>query len=528
VNLVSLLDEASASFGDEIALVRTEHGRELPTSHHELAQRAARTAPLFSRRGVGAGDAVLVLVPMSERLYVVLFALWRLGALPMFLDPSAGREHVERCCALLSPKAFVGSRRAHALRLESAALRHVPLLFATGGGVPGATSLGEADREQALATVAGLDDDTPALVTFTSGSTGAPKAAVRTHGFLAAQHEVLARHIGLEPGQVDLATLPVFAMANLASRVTSVLPDADLRRVGDVDAGPVVAQIRRAGVDRTGASPAFLDRVARHCERTGTALPGLERIHVGGAPVFPRLLERLAAVAPNARVVAVYGSTEAEPVAHIAWNDITAADLEEMRAGAGLLAGVPIPEIDLRVIPARPGEPIGPFEPEEFEALALPANAPGEIVVSGPHVLGGYLGGRGDEETKFDVGARRWHRMGDAGRLDPGGRLWLLGRVGARVSDDRGEIWPFAVECAVSGEPGVARTALVARGGRRVLVVQGEADAPPDLAALRTLLDWAGLDDVHVTRHIPVDARHNAKVDYPALGRLLERELPRG
>ena len=150
-----------------------------------------------------------------------------------------------------------------------------------------------------------------------------------------------------------------------------------------------------------------------------------------------------------------------------------------MRTGAGLLTGHPVPSIQLRIVPDQWGQPIAPLTSSELDALALPPGEPGEIVVSGPHVLTGYLHGQGDEETKFDVDGRRWHRTGDAGYLDAGGRLWLLGRCSARIDDGRGRVYPFAVECALDGIAGVKRTAFLAHGGRRLLVAELEPGASP-------------------------------------------------
>jgi acyl-CoA synthetase (AMP-forming)/AMP-acid ligase II len=115
-----------------------------------------------------------------------------------------------------------------------------------------------------------------------------------------------------------------------------------------------------------------------------------------------------------------------------------------------------------------------------------------------------------------------WHRTGDAGYVDAAGRLWLLGRCAAKVHDTRGTLYPFAVECAASAHPAVHRSALVVRGGRRALAVELESGADPAaLCVLQSDLAWADLDAVLPLRQIPVDRRHNAKVDYPALYRLL-------
>ena len=258
-------------------------------------------------------------------------------------------------------------------------------------------------------------------------------------------------------------------------------------------------------------------------EATGQPLDSFQALYTGGAPVFPGLLARLQALAPQAEVVAVYGSTEAEPIAEIPFRDMAPADLDAMRAGSGLLAGPPVhPEITLRVIRNTWGTPLAPMDGIAFNAMACTAGEAGEIVVTGDHVLKGYLDGHGDEETKFRVDGRIWHRTGDAGRLDDQGRLWLLGRCSARIQGPAGDLWPFAVECAALQVPGVKRAALAQKDGRRLLAVEGD----PDFDALAKTLAWAALDAQIPVRQVPLDRRHNAKVDYPALEALLTRKVP--
>lgn len=457
----------------------------------ELDRASARWAAQLRTDGLRPGDAVLILQPMSVELYVALLAVWRTGAVAMFLDPSAGRQHIEQCCALQPPQALLGSQRAMWLRWVCPALRHIPMHRVIQ--VPVAPKQGSGLPQE-------VEDSTPALLTFTSGSTGQPKAAVRTHGFLLAQHRALADALKRTSGETDLATLPVFVLSNLASGVTSLIPDADLRRPGTIQPGPVLAQIEKYRPTSAAASPAFFERL------THQKLTAFRKIFAGGAPVFPPLLDKLHEVAPQAEIVAVYGSTEAEPMAHISRHEISDADRQAMQTGRGLLAGTPVPTLVLRVVRDEWGRP-------KHDATPLPADAPGEIVVAGDHVLPGYLHGRGDAETKLDAEGHRWHRTGDAGYLDERGRLWLLGRCAAKVMDERGTLYPFAVECAA--QPW--RTAFVSHNGRRLLVV--EPGTPTDL---KDRLRWAQIDEVRTVKRIPLDKRHNAKVDYPALRRILE------
>ncbi len=524
MNIAQILHEHAASRGTAVAIIDIHRGRNRFTTFAELDRLVAHAAGMLWRQGLRPGDAALVFHPMSAELYVALLAIFRLRLVAMFLDPSAGREHIERCCALHAPRGLIAGAKAHLLRLWCSALRRIPVKFVIGMPVPGAVRWSSLERTPPHEEILDCEAETPALLTFTSGSTGHPKAAVRTHGFLLAQHRVLAESLELTAGDIDLATLPIVLLANLASGLTSLIPDADLRTPGAIEAKPVLEQIRTHGAVSSVASPAFFECLARSCAETGMSLPSLKKLFTGGAPVFPRLLDQMQAMAPNADVVAVYGSTEAEPIAHISRRHLQPDDRAAMLAGRGLLAGMPVEAIQLRILRDQWGTPVGPFMQVEFAAECRPANEPGEIVVSGGHVLPGYLHGVGDEETKFRVGGVVWHRTGDAGYLDGAGRLWLLGRCVARIRDRHGDLYPFAAETAVYQNAAVRRAAFVAHRERRILAVEFyEQRSKPDLAGLRVDLEWTKLDDIRVFPSIPVDKRHNAKIDYPSLFRLLDR-----
>ena len=195
-----------------------------------------------------------------------------------------------------------------------------------------------------------------------------------------------------------------------------------------------------------------------------------------------------------------------------------------MRNGAGLLAGIPVRSVRLRIIAERFGQPIPQLDEESFARMTLPSPEAGEIVVSGDHVVPGYLSGHGDAETKFKVGRAVWHRTGDLGYLDTIGRLWLLGRSGTRIDRDGQSLFPFCVETAASDIAGVLRSALVSINGRTILAVQPTLAGTGALRGeLSARLGWAHIDAIRFLKRVPVDRRHNAKVDYPALHRLLAR-----
>ena len=262
-----------------------------------------------------------------------------------------------------------------------------------------------------------------ALISFTSGSTGVPKAIARSHAFMMAQCDAIAPL--LEPGsdgERDLVAFPIFILLCLALGITSVLPAWKLTRHDRVDAEAINVQIERYGITRLLVPPAICEKLS-----SADALPRLKAIFTGGGPAFPDTMERLVGLQPDLRLVGVYGSTEAEPIAHLKHADISADDLQRMKFGGGLLAGQPVDAVDILV-------------------------EDGEIRVAGPHVNESYLDASQNAETKVMRDGRIWHRTGDAGRLDEQGRLWLLGRMNAQI----GGIDPFAFKTAARFWPGTA------------------------------------------------------------------------
>ncbi|MEM7387451.1 MAG: AMP-dependent synthetase, partial [Verrucomicrobiota bacterium] len=205
------------------------------------------------------------------------------------------------------------------------------------------------------------------------------------------------------------------------------------------------------------------------------------------------------------------------------YTSILTEDREAMRAGKGLLTGKPVGEINLAIIRDQWSDPIQPLTTASFASMENDPGEPGEIVVSGDHVLDSYLHGKGNEETKFTVDHQVWHRTGDAGYLDSQGRLWLLGRCAARIEDERGTLFPFAAETALSFVPEVIRCAAVQINGARVLALELTNSSDQTMATIKATVAWAHFNDFRTVNSIPVDRRHNAKIDYPALRSILTK-----
>ncbi len=521
MNVIEMLRDRAAERPTTVAIVSGSGSRERAVTLRELDRMSARTAHQLRVAGIGEGDRVLVMQPMGIPLYAILLGLFRIGAVAVLVDASASIRNMARACRRGNLKLAVGPRFAKFLKWLLPALRPVRWLSSveTGGGRGGKLDVDTTQPRDA--EIVRVRADAPALITFTSGSTGEPKAAVRSHGFLRAQHAVVEDSLGVAEGDVELTSLPVFVVANIASGITSILPDARIQTPARIDPGPVVRQVMRWEPNRALGSPAFFRSLVRGFSSRRGESP-IKRIFTGGGPVFPAMIREIQHSLSNAEVIVVYGSTEAEPISHVSASEITPEQWQAMGRGRGLLVGKPIPQIAVRVIASVPGVSLRNMREKHFQQLICATDEAGEIVVSGDHVLSGYLEGIGDETTKFRVDGRVWHRTGDAGCIDKEGAIWLLGRCEAVVKDKHGVMYPFAVECCALQHDWVKVAACVAWEGERTLLVVPKRESTEDeRRALCEGLEWVRLMHVMEVTHIPLDRRHNAKVEYPRLKELL-------
>lgn len=468
-DLVSVFEATAARMGDDPALIAPGES----IGFAKLAQRAEAFAATCARRGVGRGDRIIVAMPVGVDLFVALAGAWRLGAVVVFPEPAMGLTGFLHALRTTKPTAFFASGAYCWLKPI------LPWLWRCTMFTPRATDNGQ------IAPVA-LGSADPALISFTSGSTGVPKAIMRSHGFLMAQYAAVAPLLASDRPETDLVAFPVFTLINLADGRCSVLPNWRISRPDKVKARDLAAWIAGTGVTRALLPPALCEALS------GANIPdSLHTVFTGGGPVSPRLVTQLHAQKAGLRVVSVYGSTEAEPIADLDWADVDEAAMHAMKTGAGLLAGVPVTAVQVRIVDD-------------------------EIQVAGAHVNDGYLDPAMDAGTKLHEGGVTWHRTGDAGRLDADGRLWLLGRTSAIARRGTRRIYPFALEVAAQSLPGIRRAALWHSEDEITLVIEG---TDFDTVEIMRLATENGLDGVRVLDKIPMDRRHGSKVDYTALTR---------
>jgi acyl-CoA synthetase (AMP-forming)/AMP-acid ligase II len=505
-----------------IGVLPTGEVRHEVRTFRQLDQESDAAAGYFADDGITEGTRVLLAVRPGHDLIVGMFALLKLGAVPVAIDPGMGWSAFLDCVRRSRPTALVGVNAA-------VWLSHLPLAaFRT---LRQRVTVGSCAWRKALATVphaprplTTVRPEALAAILFTSGSTGAPKGVCYTHGMFDAQIELVRSTYAIRPGETDMAMLPLFALFNPALGTTTVTPLLDPSQPLAADPGPLVAALIAEKVTSSFGSPAIWSKVADHCEARGLKLPDLRRLLIAGAPVAGELLVKLRAIAPGCETHTPYGATECLPV-----TTITAAELlGEVRQlalrGQGTCVGRPVSGVEIRVIRETDG-----VIATLAEAHACAPGEVGEIIATGPSVTREYDGlPDATRLAKINDGGRVWHRMGDLGSLDGEGRLFFLGRRVEKVRTTEGDLPTESLEPAFRQHPQVFRCALIGLGAAPrqtpALVVEPRAGSFPEtdaargrfIAELRELArlhPQAGrVNQIVFQRALPVDVRHNAKI----------------
>lgn len=508
----------------------------LALSYAELSAEVAAQRARLAAAGLRPGDRALVMVRQGLPLLAVVFALFELGALPVVIDPGMGRENFLRCVARSRPRALVGIPAARlASWLFRGPFRSVEVRVAVSGAATARLTAPGAVRPASAPAALPRAPGDPAAILFTSGSTGAPKGVRYTHGQFDAQVRMIRDAYGIEPGEIDLPLLPLFALFAPALGLTTIVPELDPSRPGQADPAKLAQAVLQENVTMSFGSPTLWGNLAVHGHRAGLRFPTLRRVLCAGAPVPPWLWESLSALLPNGRLHSPYGATEALPVATISAAEVVTGTALATRAGAGACVG--------RILPGNTVKIVAPVDgpvPALADAAELPAGEIGEIIVAGPTVTLDYDAlPEATATAKIQApGGVVFHRLGDLGYLDAEGRLWFVGRKAETVHTARGPLHPARVEPLFESHPEIRRVALVGSGapGRQRPCLVAEPVNPKlvqDSVECRRLtrdLRQLALLHEHTTQiktfyfhpSFPVDVRHNAKIHRLALARWVD------
>ncbi|MBC7429731.1 MAG: AMP-binding protein [Bacteriovorax sp.] len=542
MNIAARLTANAKTFPDKKAVVfpvfnkKTKQYDYSKLSFKELEIRSNKFATRLEKLGLKKGDKTLLFLRPSLDFSAMTFALFKLGVVPVFIDPGMGRANLLKCIKEAKPVGLIAEKEVHLARLFFPGTFKSIKFNVTNGTIAWGKMIKilkmKEEKTQTFKSVSFEANDTAAIL-FTSGGTGAPKGVVYSHSIFDQQTTILRDLYNLSMHDVDLPGFPLFSLFTIAMGMTSCIPDMDPSKPGSCDPKKLYQNIKDLEPTFVAGSPAIWERVADYCIENNLTLPSIKYVVMFGAPVSVLIHRKFKSLLPNGTTYTPYGATEALPVSNVGGDFILKNTAQATENGKGTCIGTPAPGTTVKII--RISDDV--IE-KISDATILSPNEIGEIIVSGPTVTKEYLDLPSiTREAKIYDGETIWHRMGDMGFVDSEGQLWFLGRKGHRVETSAGLMTPISVEAIFNKHPSVRRSALIGLGklgkqtpaivierrdgqflsGKERSIFESEL-----LSLAKKFPHTAMIQKIFLSKHFPVDVRHNIKIDRTKLKEEIE------
>lgn len=493
----------------------------------EFEERSNQFAHKLTKAGIRPGMRTLLFVRPCLDFSIITFALFKIGAIPVLIDPGMGIKNLLSSIKQVRPEAMVSIGLVHWIRrLKPSVFSSIKVKVSLQKVGFNTTYLYQnLESESKSFPIYPAKDSDYSAILFTSGGTGIPKGVLYTHGILNAQTDALQKMFGLDETQTDLPGFPLFALFTLAMGMTSVVPDMDPTKPAKCDPEKLVQNILDNHVSFVAGSPSIWEKVGKYCLKHDIQLPSVKQVVMFGAPVRSEIHEMFKKILPEGDTYTPYGATESLPVSLISGSEILGLKSDKTKRGAGTCIGKAVPGIEIKIIKTSdiPESDIHEVGPEEI----------GEIVVSGLQVTLGYFE-MPEENLKAKIiqNGKIWHRIGDVGYMDKDQNLWFMGRKTHRVKIDESLThYPIRVEAIFNQHPAIKRSALIHitrndsvtpalaierhDGNTRLdAVFRGELDTLAQ-ASYHTHM----IKDFFLHPSFPVDVRHNIKIDRSKLSK---------
>ena len=462
----------------------------------ELLDTSRRAASRF--RTTGAQHVALVDLN-SEAVPVTLFGS-ALAGLPFVpVNYRLAGEQLDAILARVAPAVVVVGADSEA-RLRTSIGDHpgTSLLRASELIAPG---IGEADYPE------WTDPDEVAVLLFTSGTTGEPKAAVLRHRHLFSYVTTTVDFMAAGRDEAQLISVPPYHIAGVSSVLSSLYAGRRIVYLDAFDPDRWVGLAEAEAVTQAMVVPTMLGRILDVVERTGTALPALRHVSYGGGRMPVETVERAMQIWPQVDFVNAYGLTETSSTVAVLTPDDhrrAAASADEAVRRRLTSVGRPLPEVEISV--------------RDPDGTAVPAGERGEVWVRGPQVAGEYLG-------RSLIDGEGWFATRDAGWVDSGGYLFLDGRLDDVIVRGGENLSPGEIEEVLLAHPAVAEVAVVGVPDPE----WGEAVAaavvlrPGRSAEVAELQEWVR-SRLRSTR-VPEVIRFRSELPYSDTGKLLRRAV---
>tara|TARA_B100000282_G_scaffold293493_1_gene268915 strand:- start:3366 stop:5000 length:1635 start_codon:yes stop_codon:yes gene_type:complete len=533
LNIAGFLDKASRLFPNQKAIISAKESSFSPRTFKELNDETVRCSTFLHDKKIIKGDKVLLAVRPGYELILIAFSLFRIGAIPIIIDPGMGIKAFLKCIKNTKPDALIGVSMIFLLKFffKSSFFSIRKNILIKNNHLDQQIKTIHEDK---FVSPAACNMKSLAAVVFTSGSTGPPKGVEYTHKMFNAQINHLKNDFQICEGEVDLATLPIFSLFNPALGVTSIIPEMDPRKPALAKSNLIVETIQNFKVSTSFASPVIGDKIFQFCRANKIKLPSMKRIFLAGASPHPKLVEGLSNILPNGKVIVPYGATESLPISSTDHKEIS--DLyDDTSQGNGSALGKPLNGITIKIMPITQA----PFDSEPNYPNELESGKIGEICVSGAVVSEKYFRMPGATlDSKFKINEKIFHRMGDLGYFDHNGILRFLGRKAERFMTKNGILETERCEPIVNSFDEVYRSALIGIGKEKTkrpcLVVELKNQLTQKktdqlkrdiLKKLNEYLPKFEFPYIVFQKSLPVDSRHNAKIHRLSLAKKWTRKL---
>jgi acyl-CoA synthetase (AMP-forming)/AMP-acid ligase II len=536
LNIAYRLSQVASKYGQKTGLVEVSSGHSL--TFGELDMLAAQYASYLDSQGVKAGMRVMLMVKPSADFICLTFALFRIGAPVILIDPGMGYRNLLKCIAGVKPDYLIGIPLVILFRtIFRKSFQTVKRSFSCGKllGLAGTDIREKAKAPLPSKPLFEADNDSLAAIIFTTGSTGPPKGVRFEHSIFSAQLRYIKDYYKIGPDDIDQPGFPLFGLFSVALGACAVIPDMNPSQPARVNPEKFISSILKYKVTYSFGSPAIWNVVSNYCMSNKIRSSHLKKILMAGAPVSGELIKRVYnLMEEDGQIFTPYGATESLPIVSIEGREILEKTWEKTRKGKGTCVGRPLPGIDVKVVEATSDRLVSIIDYTE-----LPANKIGEIIVKGDVVTRCYENNHIETEmSKIADEEGFWHRIGDVGYLDDNKRLWFCGRKAHRVNSRKGTMDTIPCESIINEHPCVFRSALVGidqDDGYELPAVIVELNEEIDRSNDIVLQEIRQLAENHInTREIkhflihpsfPVDIRHNAKIFREKLKVWAQRKL---
>ena len=390
----------------------------------ELDEESSFLAYFFKQRNIKKDDRVVVLLSISPMLFNVIFALIKIRATVVFIDPHMTLKNINNSIKVSRAKAFIVDKKTSLLRFFSKPMRKIPVKIIL--------------REKKIDTKGSFsmsydkyNPDSLMFIRFTTGSTGFPKGVERTYRYMCGLFKATHVFSKIRKNDVDLTFFPMNILYNLVIGATTVYPlKSSFSKKQMINPKIIVKQILENKVTTASGSPFFLEQIIDFCKKEKIILDKLRFIFTGGDPVKLDLVYGLKQIFPKSKTNIVYGSTEVFPISWIDIDEIIDSKDKNIKKTGAMCLGKPHPDLKIRII--KPVDKPIVLNQGDIDKITLKDGEIGEIIILGDHVVKNYFGD--SDKTVFnrnkivDKNGEIWHRTGDLGYIEKN-EIWFVGRM---------------------------------------------------------------------------------------------------